>query len=172
MDHSRNRIAFRKILARFSIPLGLGAVAIAAGLALVAAVYLVDYPVNRLAPEAAASLQLFDRDGHLLRALPLRGGGRATWVGLDQVSPSVILATLASEDHRFFDHHGVDARAVLRALWLDLRPGRARSGASTLTMQLVRMVEARPRGLANKLREAVLALRLERALSKQQILEQ
>jgi len=172
MDHSRNRIAFRKILARFSIPLGLGAVAIAAGLALVAAVYLVDYPVNRLAPEAAASLQLLDRDGHLLRALPLRGGGRATWVGLDQVSPSVILATLASEDHRFFDHHGVDARAVLRALWLDLRPGRARSGASTLTMQLVRMVEARPRGLANKLREAVLALRLERALSKQQILEQ
>ena len=84
----------------------------------------------------------------------------------------MILATLASEDHRFFEHHGVDARAVLRALWLDLHAGRARSGASTLTMQLVRMVEPRPRGLANKLRETVLALRLERALNKQQILEQ
>jgi penicillin-binding protein 1C len=172
MDHSRYRIAFRKILAKFSISLGLGAVAIAAGFAFVAAVYLVDYPVNRLAPEAATSLELLDRDGHLLRALPVRGGGRATWVGLDQVAPSVILATLASEDHRFFEHHGVDARAVLRALWLDLRPGRARSGASTLTMQLVRMVEPRPRGLVQKLREAVLALRLERALGKQQILEQ
>jgi penicillin-binding protein 1C len=138
----------------------------------VAAVYLVDYPASGLAPESATSLELLDRDGNLLRALPIRGGGRAAWVGLGQVAPSVILATLASEDHRFFDHHGVDARAVLRALWLDLRAGRARSGASTLTMQLVRMVEPRPRGLVSKLREAVLALRLERALGKQQILEQ
>ena len=172
MDHSRHWIAFRKILGRFLIPLGLGAVATTAGLALLAAVCLVDYPVGRLAPEAAASLELLDRNGNLLRSLPVRGGGRATWIGLGQVAPSVILATLASEDHRFFEHHGVDARAVLRALWLDLRAGRARSGASTLTMQLVRMVEPRPRGLANKLREAVLALRLERALNKQQILEQ
>jgi len=156
--------------ARFVIPPG--AVAVAAGLAFLAAVYLVDYPANRLAPEAAASLELLDRNGNRLHSLPVRGGGRATWIGLGQVAPSVILATLASEDHRFFEHHGVDARAVLRALWLDLRGGRARSGASTLTMQLVRMVEPRPRGLANKLREAVLALRLERALDKQQILEQ
>ena len=159
-----------RLSARFLIPLG--AAVVAAGLALLAAVYLVDYPVGKLAPEAAASLELVDRSGNLLRALPIRGGGRATWVGLDQVAPSVILATLASEDHRFFEHHGVDGRAVVRALWLDLRARRARSGASTLTMQLVRMIEPRPRGLANKLREAVLALRLERALNKQQILEQ
>ena len=161
-----------KKLTRFSIPLGLGAAAGAAAVALLAAVTLVDYPVGRLAPETAASLELVDRNGNLLRSLPIRGGGRGSWVGLGQVAPSVILATLASEDHRFFDHHGVDVRAVGRALWLDLRARRARSGASTLTMQLVRMVEPRPRGLANKLREAVLALRLERALNKQQILEQ
>ena len=111
--------------ARFVIPPG--AVAVAAGLAFLAAVYLVDYPANRLAPEAAASLELLDRNGNRLHSLPVRGGGRATWIGLGQVAPSVILATLASEDHRFFEHHGVDARAVLRALWLDLRGGRARS---------------------------------------------
>jgi len=162
-------VANSKWFVRFGF-LAAGAVAVAAGLAFVATVCLVNYPVDRLAP--AASLELLDRDGRLLRALPVHGGGRATWVGLGQVAPSVILATLASEDHRFFEHHGVDARAVLRALWLDLRAGRVLSGASTLTMQLVRMIEPRPRGLIHKLREAVLALRLERAFSKQQILEQ
>ena len=73
MDRSRHSIAFRKILGGALIPLGLGAAVVAAGLALLAAVYLITYPVSRLAPEAAASLELLDRNGNLLRS-PLRGG--------------------------------------------------------------------------------------------------
>ena len=128
--------------------------------------------MHRLRPEAATSLRLVDRTGGLLRDVPLPGHGRATWVHLAEVAPEVIFATLASEDHHFYDHHGVDPKAVVRALWLDARAGRVVSGASTVTMQLARLLEPKPRGLLAKLSEMLAALRIERALSKEQILEQ
>jgi penicillin-binding protein 1C len=139
---------------------------------LAGAVLLFPYPMHRLRPEATASLRLVDRNGGLLRDAPLPGHGRATWVHLAEVAPEVILATLASEDHHFHDHYGVDARAVARALWLDARAGKVISGASTITMQLARLLDPKPRGLLAKLSEMLAALRIERALSKEQILEQ
>jgi penicillin-binding protein 1C len=93
-------------------------------------------------------------------------------VPLSEIAPEVITATLASEDHRFHDHHGVDPLAVGRALWLDLRARKVISGASTITMQLARLVDPKPRGLVAKLSEMLAALRLERALTKDQLLEQ
>ena len=120
---------------------------------LAVAVLLVPYPVVRLRPEAAASLRLVDRHGELLRDSPLPGRGRETWVSLSEVAPEVILATLISEDRHFHTHHGVDVTAVLRSLWLDLRAHKVVSGASTITMQLVRLVDPERRGLFAKMGE-------------------
>jgi penicillin-binding protein 1C len=139
----------------------------------VAAIYVaVPYPTERLRPNDSTSLVITDRNGEVLRVLPLRGGGRADWVTLDQVPPEVVTAMLAGEDQRFFEHRGVDGRAVLRAIGLDLWHRRFVSGASTITMQLVRLVEPHPRTVRGKIVEMFDALRLERALSKREILEQ
>lgn len=93
-----------------------------------------------------------------------------TPVGLDEVSPWLIQATVAVEDERFFGHPGVDPIAVLRAAGQNAAAGRTVSGASTLTMQVCRMIEDRPRTLGAKAVEAVHALQLERMRSKRQIL--
>lgn len=145
-------------------------------LGLVLAVCAVPYPRERLTPARATSLEIRARDGRLLRRLPLDGGGRAQWAASAQVPPLLLSAVLASEDRRFFDHHGVDGLALLRAAWLNLRARRLAFGGSTLTMQLVRLLEPpgahRPRSLLHKLGEILDALRLERSASKQEILEQ
>jgi penicillin-binding protein 1C len=130
------------------------------------------YPAAPLEPRRAASLTVLDRQGLTLRQLATAGGGRESWVPLSRISPHLIDATLAAEDHRFYSHSGVDWLALGRSSWLNLRARRMAFGGSTLTMQLVRLLEPRPRGLRAKLGELVLASRLERALSKRQILEQ
>jgi penicillin-binding protein 1C len=152
---------------------GLGA---AAGSALLAAVYLVSYPVDTLAPDRGGPLVITDRDGVPLRSLPSADGrpGRAAWVPLDRVPAAAVLAIIASEDHHFYRHRGVDGRGVARAAWLNLRNLRLAYGGSTITMQLVRMADGpdKPRTLRRKVSEAVRALRLERAMDKRAILEQ
>lgn len=105
-----------------------------------------------------------DREGLLLR---LEGAPRAS---LEEVSPWAVLATLAAEDRRFYEHPGVDWRAVSRSLWRNAS-GAPVSGASTLTQQLARALRPRPRTLAGKAGEALQALRLERRLGKREILE-
>ncbi len=115
---------------------------------------------------------LTDVHGRPLRIVPLADGGRATWVSLGQVPPLLIAATLAGEDHRFFSHHGVDVPAMGRAVWLAVRYGRIMSGASTLTMQLGRVLSPHERTLLGKLGEVVTALRIDRAASKPEQIEQ
>src|SRR5690554_7283028 len=80
---------------------------------------------------------------------------------LEQVDPHYIEALIGYEDKRFYSHSGVDARAILRAATSNLRHRRVVSGASTLTMQLVRMVEPRPRTLRSKVIEAFRAMQIE-----------
>jgi penicillin-binding protein 1C len=92
-------------------------------------------------------------------------------VKLDQISPWLVLATVAAEDKRFFLHPGVDFRSVARAAWQNSRSGRAVSGASTITQQLARALEPRPRTFFGKLSEMVSAFRLEAGHSKEEILE-
>jgi penicillin-binding protein 1B len=81
-------------------------------------------------------------------------------------------AVLAAEDHRFFEHKGVDARGLLRALWVNFRAGRVTQGGSTITQQLVknRLLEPK-RTLARKLDEAWLATLVEWRYPKERILE-
>ncbi|MBK8011619.1 MAG: penicillin-binding protein 1C [Deltaproteobacteria bacterium] len=119
------------------------------------------------------SVRIRDKDGDLLREVVNASGARAQWTALDEISPLVVEATLAVEDARFHQHAGVDWRSVVRAVAQNLRAGQVVSGASTLTMQLSRLVHPHPRRtLLGKLDEAVDALRMERVVSKHEILEQ
>jgi len=93
-------------------------------------------------------------------------------VAIDRVPAHTIHAVMAAEDRRFFQHHGLDWHGMLRAAWFDLRARRLAQGGSTITQQLVRldMLDDR-RTLIRKLREVVLALRVERGMTKREILE-
>lgn len=83
----------------------------------------------------------------------------------------LVQAVLAAEDHRFYEHPGIDVRAVARALWVNLRRGEVAQGGSTLTQQLVKNLVLTPRRTwGRKLREIVLAVALERRYSKDEIL--
>ncbi len=88
----------------------------------------------------------------------------------DQVDPDYIEALLALEDKRFWDHPGVDPIAVVRAALSNITSGGVVSGASTVTMQVVRMSEPRPRTFRSKAVEAFRAIQLERHHSKEEIL--
>lgn len=92
-------------------------------------------------------------------------------VRLGEVDPDYLKALVRLEDKRFYGHVGVDPLAVARAALVNLRRGRICSGASTLTMQLVRLLEPRPRTLASKIVEALRAVQLETRLTKESILE-
>ena len=91
-------------------------------------------------------------------------------VSLDQVDPAYIDALLSLEDQRFWWHPGVDPLAVGRAAITNLTRGRVVSGASTLTMQLIRLVEPRPRTFWAKVVESARAIQLELRWSKREIL--
>jgi penicillin-binding protein 1A len=92
-------------------------------------------------------------------------------VPLSRIPPHVVNAFLAAEDARFFKHRGVDVAAILRALLTNLRHGEIREGGSTITQQLVRSLLLSPeRTFRRKVREAILAYRLERHHSKEEIL--
>ncbi len=93
-------------------------------------------------------------------------------VGLEEVPDDLINAVVAIEDERFFQHPGVDLRAIARALLTDLETGEATQGASTITQQYIKNVILTPEvTLDRKIEEASLAIRLEESLSKEEILE-
>jgi penicillin-binding protein 2D len=93
-------------------------------------------------------------------------------VPLQQISPVMIDAIVAVEDKRFFSHRGLDPVRVAAAAWHNLRAGRIVEGGSTLTQQLARASQLSPRRTyERKLREAMIAARLEQRYSKNEILE-
>jgi monofunctional glycosyltransferase len=96
---------------------------------------------------------------------------RQLWVSLDRVSPRLVEAVLAAEDANFFGHEGLDWEAIRLAAEHDLKEGRFARGASTLTQQLAKNLWlGTEKSLVRKAREAVLAAKLERTLSKRRIL--
>ncbi len=102
----------------------------------------------------------------------LSGGVDRVSVAYEQVPAVFILALLATEDRQFFEHSGVDPVAVARALVSDLRDDDLRQGGSTITQQYVKNAYlTSERTWERKIREAVLAIKLERELPKQEILE-
>ncbi|MDX2155182.1 MAG: penicillin-binding protein 1C [Hyphomicrobiaceae bacterium] len=117
------------------------------------------------------STTVLDRDGRLLRAFTTTDGRWRLPVATADVDPRYLDMLIAYEDGRFRSHAGVDPLAVVRAAGQLISSGRIVSGASTLTMQVARLVgEPEPRTIMAKLRQAGLALALERRLSKDEIL--
>jgi penicillin-binding protein 1C len=118
------------------------------------------------------SVEVTDRDGTLLRAYTVADGRWRMAVDLAQVDPDYRALLIAYEDKRFYTHTGVDLRAMARAVAQALRNGRVVSGASTLTMQVARLLEDGTTGqIDGKLRQMRVAWALERRLTKDQILQ-
>jgi penicillin-binding protein 1C len=115
------------------------------------------------------SATVLDRNGVVLYQ-PLSSGG-VRGEALGSLPENVVRATLAAEDGRFFRHPGVDPIAVARAAWHNVRRGRVVEGGSTLSQQVAKLLlGSRERSVAQKVREMVLALRLEHRFSKREIL--
>ena len=116
---------------------------------------------------------IYDRHGNLLADVGEQGDHRIV-VPLSYVSPNVINATIAIEDHSFYSNNGVDFGAVLRAALADYSHHGIKQGGSTISQQLVKQVFIGPHpdnSLQRKVKEAALALELNRRYSKSQILE-
>jgi penicillin-binding protein 1C len=133
------------------------------------ALRLVPLPRTLLGGERS-EIEFVDRNGRPLRAVRPQGTPFERVVPYAEIPLPLIEATLAAEDRRFWSHHGVDCRATIRALWQLIWHRRVISGGSTITQQLIKLAEPRPRTIRTKIIEALQAMRLEQVWSKQRIL--
>ncbi|MBK4785263.1 MAG: peptidoglycan glycosyltransferase/peptidoglycan DD-transpeptidase MrcA [Pantoea sp. Pent] len=114
-------------------------------------------------------MQVYSADGELIAQY---GEKRRIPLTLQQMPPELIKAFIATEDSRFYEHHGVDPVGIFRAASIALVSGHASQGASTITQQLARNFFLSPeRTLMRKIKEAFLAISIEQLLSKDEILE-
>jgi penicillin-binding protein 1A len=112
-------------------------------------------------------LRIYTRDGKLLAAI---GEQRRIPVRYEQIPPKLIQAFLATEDDRFFRHHGVDWQGILRAAVANLKAGGIRQGASTITMQVARDMFLTPRrDMKRKMSEIYISLLMESEFTKEEI---
>ena len=130
-------------------------------------------PDDLSAYTSAPSSKIYDRHGQLLFEMPPPYTGSHTPVSLDDIPLHLIQATIATEDATFYSNPGMDWQGILRAVWINVQGGEA--GGSTITQQLVRTVmfsadKRVERTLYRKLRELILAIRITRRYSKDEIL--
>lgn len=112
--------------------------------------------------------RIYARDGTVLAELFTE---RRTVVPIEQIPRNLVMALLAAEDADFYRHRGLDYPGMLRALYINIRRGTTAQGASTITQQLIKnILLTSERSLARKVREVVLARRIESELSKNEIL--
>ena len=117
------------------------------------------------------STRVLDRNGRLLRAYATSDGRWRLPAAVADVDPRFFAVLFAYEDKRFYAHPGVDVLALGRAALQLATSGHIRSGGSTLTMQVARLLEPRrERTLSAKLRQIVRAVEIERVLSKDEVL--
>ena len=129
-------------------------------------------PAAVLTRDAGLGLTLEDRNGVPLRSTRAIDGSDSRWLAYERIDADLINAFVAVEDKRFWDHVGIDVLAGARALRANVRAGSTVSGASTITMQLARLIHPAARSWPGKVSQTLWALRLEAHLSKQQIMEQ
>lgn len=128
-----------------------------------------DLPETVSLPEPVAGTVVFDQLNH---ALFHYKPPHYQWVPYEKIPESVRIAFLQVEDQDFFDHPGVSLKGLLRALWVNLRSARIVQGGSTITQQLARrQYLSRERTLERKLKEMIIALAMEEAFAKEEILE-
>jgi penicillin-binding protein 1C len=146
----------------------LGALVAAASLA--AAMTPLPPELREAHARAHDAVRVLDREGRLIREVRADDETRAVYASRAELGDLSMRALVAAEDRRYFGHSGVDPIAVARAAVSDVTRGRIVSGASTITMQLARLVRPHHRDLLGKACEALLALRIETSLDKERIL--
>lgn len=133
------------------------------------------YPVPQALQSSLKSeaLKIYDRHGQLLYEELEEGRGRQTYLDLEKIPEDLKQAFLSVEDSRFYEHSGVDVRSIVRAIWQNASAGEVVSGGSTITQQLVRNVVGvnEARTVPQKVKESVLALKLGKFMSKDEVLE-
>ncbi len=129
-------------------------------------------PDSKLLYPRFQSFNITDRNGVLLRKVLSTDYKTSLWRPLKDISPDIIKATIIREDKRFFLHKGIDIIALFRAIKENLIHQKIRTGGSTITMQVAKIVlNHRKRNIWNKIIEIVYALKLELHLRKDEILE-
>ena len=117
-----------------------------------------------------SNTKIYDSTGKRILAV-LRGNENRVLVDYSEIAPVMKQAIVAMEDRRFFEHRGVDVRAIARALWADLTEKSVVQGGSTITQQFIKNTYVKnQRSIGRKLREAALAWQLEQQWSKKKIL--
>jgi penicillin-binding protein 1C len=145
----------------------LASLAISAG-ALLALAYLIPLPARLSQP---SSTVIDYRDGTPAHVFLSPDEKWRIHARLEEIDPKYLDALLEMEDKRFYRHPGVDGIALLRASLSNASAGRVVSGGSTITLQLVRVLEPRPRTIPSKIKETLRAFQLELRMSKREILE-
>ena len=129
--------------------------------------------IPKLDPSRApteANTKIYDSTGKRILAV-LRGNENRVLVDYDDISPVMKQAIVAIEDRRYFEHRGVDMRAIARAVWADITKQSVVQGGSTITQQFIKNRYIKnQRSIGRKLREAALAWQLEQQWSKKKIL--
>jgi 1A family penicillin-binding protein len=118
------------------------------------------------------SVKIYDRTGQVLLYDLNNKNIRRTSVALEAISPTIQNAVIAIEDPKFYEHKGVEFTAIARAIYVDLTQIKLEQGGSTITQQVIKnTVLTNDKSIARKLKEMILALKLEQVLDKKQILE-
>jgi len=129
--------------------------------------------VNLIYNPPKLSTKIFDRNGKLL--YKFYEGENRSWVRYDQIPKSLVWATIAIEDKEFFEHHGLSLKGMISAVWFNLFKKEENfgfRGGSTITQQLVKNVFfTGEKTIKRKIKEAILAVKVERELTKEEILE-
>jgi penicillin-binding protein 1A len=127
-----------------------------------------EFDLRKLEEIESASV-VYDRYGEVYGKIFIQNREQ---VSLDQISPNLVNAVISAEDNRFYEHSGVDLWGIFRAAFKNTQAGRIRQGASTLTQQLARNAfDLRDRTYDRKILEVFLAMRIDKALPKNKILE-
>ncbi|MBN1314371.1 MAG: transglycosylase domain-containing protein, partial [Anaerolineales bacterium] len=138
---------------------------------------MADLPSLEELPDRLAipSSKILDRNGRLLYEIidPVQGGHAP--VPISQIPLTCQQATIAVEDANYYQHPGVDPMGIIRALWIDLQGSETLVGGSTITQQVARYVllgpeETAQRTLVRKFRESVIAWRMSRSMTKEEVL--
>jgi penicillin-binding protein 1A len=164
-----------RLLAGLFSFLALGAIAAVAGVALIFWLYDRDLPSHEsLASYEPATLsRVYSGEGRLIAEFARE---RRIFTPYEEIPDIVKAAFISAEDKNFYNHPGIDATGVARAVWVNLQALRSGSGGlqggSTITQQVVKnFLLTSDRSIERKIKEAILTLRIERALSKDRILE-
>lgn len=116
----------------------------------------------------ATSTIIYASDSTVLAELSAE---RRTPIGLDKMPPILVKAVLAIEDHRYFEHIGINVGRIIKAAWIDISTGQMKQGGSTITQQLAKLLFTNSeRTVKRKLREALLAVEIEKTYTKEEIL--